>query len=81
MCRLAQYNKVTRSFTRTQKRRALRENTTTSRRKELGKLDSKSKFGRSTTENQLSDEDDDLLREEDVKERKTVDLCMKKFHI
>lgn len=43
--RVVRHNKFPRPHARTQKRRALRKIAATSRRDELGKLDSKSKFG------------------------------------
>lgn len=44
-------------------------------------MKSNSKFGRSATEDKDSDEDDDLLSEKYVQERKTLDFCVGKFHI
>ncbi|XP_073049441.1 uncharacterized protein [Primulina eburnea] len=79
----------------TQKRRLLRERAI-ARRKESAKLKnestidvpvsrepvgSKSKFGRSATEDKFVEDDDDLLSEEDDQARKTINFCIGEFHI
>ncbi|XP_075496384.1 uncharacterized protein LOC142533477 [Primulina tabacum] len=93
--RVAQHKKFPRPPTRTQKRRLLRERAI-ARREESVKLrneptidvlvsmepvGSKSKFGRSDTEDKFVEDDDDLLSEEDDQTRKTINFCVGEFHI
>ncbi|XP_073019399.1 uncharacterized protein [Primulina eburnea] len=42
---------------------------------------SKSKFGRSATEDKFVEDDDDLLSDEDDQARKTINFCVGEFHI
>ncbi|XP_073059610.1 uncharacterized protein [Primulina eburnea] len=93
--RMAQHKTFPRPPTRTQKRRLLRERAI-ARREESAKLrkkptidspvirdqvGSKSKFGRSATEDKLVDVDDDLLSEEDDQREKTINFYVGEFHI
>ncbi|XP_075515394.1 uncharacterized protein LOC142550036 [Primulina tabacum] len=92
---MAQHKKFPRPPIRTQKRRLLRERAI-ARREESAKLrkeptidspvirdqvGSKSKFGRSATEDKFVDDDDDLLSEEDDQRGKTINFCVGEFHI
>lgn len=76
--KVATHKKFPRPLTRTQKRRLLRERAA-ARREEFDQKKSKSKFGRSATEDK--DEEDDSCSDTEVKGNKTIDFRVGDFHI
>ncbi|KZV30332.1 hypothetical protein F511_34002 [Dorcoceras hygrometricum] len=69
--RVVRHKKFTKVLTRMQKGILLRERAAT-KREVAGKMVSKSKFCRKTTEDKISEDGDDLLSEDDTRENRTL---------
>ncbi|KZV27319.1 hypothetical protein F511_02428 [Dorcoceras hygrometricum] len=78
--RIAQHKKFPKSFTRTQKRRMLRQRAA-AKPKTTENTVSKSKSCIKATEGKSSKDGDDLLSKEDAQENRTFDFSVGKFHI